>query len=103
MHALRARPLARADSAFIRVYNFLTPVFVFPGRAWRGCEQKKDPNAPKRPMSAYLIYSNEVRERVRKANPDKKIGEVSRRPPWRAKKEKKITSLQPRGAPWPGS
>jgi len=41
---------------------------------------KKDPNAPKRPMTAYLIYSNENREKLKqelkKSNPEAKVTEV---------------------------
>jgi hypothetical protein len=42
-------------------------------RRWR---RTKDPNAPKRPMSAYFIFSNEARDRVKAANPTFKIGDV---------------------------
>ena len=37
---------------------------------------KKDPNAPKRPMNAYMLYANSVREQVREENPDLSMGEV---------------------------
>ena len=30
----------------------------------------KDPNAPKRPPSAYILYQNEVRDEIRKAHPE---------------------------------
>ncbi len=36
----------------------------------------KDPNAPKRPLSAYMIFSNESRGRITTANPGLKLGEV---------------------------
>ena len=35
-------------------------------------KKKKDPNAPKRPRSAYIIYCNDMREEVKKANPNAK-------------------------------
>ena len=38
----------------------------------------RDPNAPKRPASAYLLYANEHREEVRAANPAAKPTEVTR-------------------------
>lgn len=38
----------------------------------------KDPNAPKRPMSAFLMYSNGRRAAVKKENPDFSNGEISR-------------------------
>lgn len=39
---------------------------------------KKDPNKPKRNLSAFFIYSNAVRENVRKANPELKFGDIAR-------------------------
>lgn len=38
-----------------------------------GNEQK---NKPKRPLNAYLLYSNEVRNQVRAANPDATAAEI---------------------------
>jgi high mobility group protein B2 len=40
--------------------------------------KKKDPNAPKRNMSAYFIYSNATRSDVREANPEAKFGDIAR-------------------------
>ena len=40
--------------------------------------KKKDPNAPKRPMSAYFLFMNSARPGVRKENPDASIGEVAK-------------------------
>merc|ERR1712130_288223 len=40
--------------------------------------KKKDPNAPKRPMSAYFLFMNATRPTVRKENPDASIGEVAK-------------------------
>ena len=34
---------------------------------------KKDPNAPKRPLSAYFKFCNDHREEVKKSNTEKKI------------------------------
>lgn len=39
---------------------------------------KKDPNKPKRAQSAYMIYSNENRERVKKENPEAKFQDMAR-------------------------
>jgi hypothetical protein len=36
----------------------------------------KDPNAPKRPPSAYILFQNEVRDKVRAANPGKAYKEI---------------------------
>merc|ERR1711935_506772 len=40
--------------------------------------KKKDPNAPKRPMSSYFLFMNASRPQVRKENPDASIGEVAK-------------------------
>jgi hypothetical protein len=39
--------------------------------------QKKDVNAPKRPLSAYIIYCQEQRESLKKKNPDMKATELT--------------------------
>jgi len=39
---------------------------------------KKDPHKPKRAQTAFLIYSNENRERVKKENPDAKFGDLAK-------------------------
>mgnify|MGYP000448074641 CR=1 FL=1 len=39
---------------------------------------KKDPNAPKKPLSAYMFFSQDARERVKTDNPEAGFGE------WRA-------------------
>ncbi|ORX70133.1 hypothetical protein DL89DRAFT_267350 [Linderina pennispora] len=39
---------------------------------------KKDPNAPKRALSAYMMYSQANRDRVRKENPDATFGEIGK-------------------------
>ena len=38
----------------------------------------KDPDAPKRPMSAFLMYSNGRRAQIKKENPEFSNGEISR-------------------------
>lgn len=37
---------------------------------------KKDPNAPKKPMTAYFFYMNEHRDRVKKENPGAGFGDL---------------------------
>ncbi|KAJ6476272.1 high mobility group box domain-containing protein [Mycena sanguinolenta] len=39
---------------------------------------KKDPNAPKRALSAYMFFSQDWRERIRAENPDASFGEVGK-------------------------
>ena len=38
-------------------------------------KKEKDPNAPKRPMSAYFLFLNERRETLKKERPELKMGE----------------------------
>merc|ERR1712112_711451 len=51
---------------------------------------KKDPNAPKRPLSAYFIFMGEKRAEVKAANPDWKIGDIAKEmgKMWQAMDEK---------------
>lgn len=39
------------------------------GKKKKRSKKEKDPNAPKRPMSAYLAYQNQNREKYKAANP----------------------------------
>ena len=41
-------------------------------------KKKKDPNAPKRNMSAYLIFSVHIRPSVKEENPEASFGDISR-------------------------
>ncbi len=49
------------------------------GGAWcASCVQKKkDPNAPKKPLSAYMFFCAEHREEVKTANPDFKATQIT--------------------------
>ncbi|KAL2860618.1 high mobility group box domain-containing protein [Aspergillus pseudodeflectus] len=40
--------------------------------------KKKDPNAPKRGLSAYMFFANENREKVREDNPGISFGQVGK-------------------------
>jgi len=45
----------------------------------RGTEKKKkDPNAPKRGLSAYMFFANDQRETVREENPGISFGQVGK-------------------------
>ncbi len=44
----------------------------------RGRKKKKDPNAPKRNMSAFFIYSNAVRPQVKEDNPEAGFGDIAK-------------------------
>jgi len=41
-------------------------------------KQMKDPNRPKKPMTAYMLFCNDNRDAIRKKNPDAKLGDVSK-------------------------
>ncbi|GLD96085.1 hypothetical protein PINS_up004763 [Pythium insidiosum] len=62
----------------------------------RGTRKKKDPNAPKRPLSAYFFFCNEIREQVRSENPNKKVTEIAQllAERWRALPDKKRVKYQ---------
>lgn len=45
---------------------------------YRGKKKKKDPNAPKRNMSAFFIYSNAVRPQVKEENPEAGFGDIAK-------------------------
>ena len=53
-------------------------------------KKKKDPNAPKRGLSAYMFFANEQRDKVREENPGIKFGEVGKMlgERWKALSEK---------------
>ncbi|SCU92247.1 LAMI_0E09472g1_1 [Lachancea mirantina] len=44
----------------------------------RTARRKKDPNAPKRALSAYMFFANENRDIVRAENPGISFGQVGR-------------------------
>ncbi|EXJ86711.1 non-histone chromosomal protein 6 [Capronia epimyces CBS 606.96] len=57
----------------------------------RGAEKKKkDPNAPKRGLSAYMFFANDQRETVREENPGITFGQVGKvlGDKWKALNEK---------------
>jgi len=47
-------------------------------RAVKGERKKKDPNAPKRGLSAYMFFANDQRENVREENPGISFGQVGK-------------------------
>eukprot|EP00586_Coscinodiscus_wailesii_P004417 CAMPEP_0172483484 /NCGR_PEP_ID=MMETSP1066-20121228/10496_1 /TAXON_ID=671091 /ORGANISM="Coscinodiscus wailesii, Strain CCMP2513" /LENGTH=398 /DNA_ID=CAMNT_0013247385 /DNA_START=66 /DNA_END=1262 /DNA_ORIENTATION=+ len=46
--------------------------------AKKGKKAKKDPNAPKRPMSAYMFFSQERRAKIMAEKPEMKVTEVAK-------------------------
>ena len=45
---------------------------------WKGMRAKKDPNAPKRSVHAFMWYSNDNRASIRVDNPNASVGEVAK-------------------------
>ena len=46
-----------------------------PSKRKRGSHEPKDPNAPKRPSTAYLFFNSEMRPKVKKEQPDLTVSE----------------------------
>src|SRR3569832_1712200 len=42
-------------------------------------KEKKDPNAPKRAMTSFLLFSNEMRPKIKEKNPDLSFGELGKK------------------------
>jgi len=42
----------------------------------KGGKAKKDPNAPKRGQTSFMLFSNDVRAKVKAENPDLKFGDL---------------------------
>jgi len=63
-------------------------------------KKKKDPNAPKRGLSAYMFFANEQREKVREDNPGIKFGEVGKLlgEKWKALSDKQRTPYEAKAA-----
>ena len=49
---------------------------VVPVKRKAPAKPKKDPNKPKRNMSAFFLYSNANRGRVKEENPEAKFGDI---------------------------
>ncbi|EEH19992.2 non-histone chromosomal protein 6 [Paracoccidioides brasiliensis Pb03] len=67
----------------------------------RGVEKKKkDPNAPKRGLSAYMFFANEQRDNVREENPGISFGQVGKvlGERWKALNEKQRAPYEAKAA-----
>jgi hypothetical protein len=49
-----------------------------PAAGKRSKKAKKDPNMPKRNMSAYFLYSVDIRPKVKEENPDASFGDIAK-------------------------
>ncbi|QSS52720.1 non-histone chromosomal protein 6 [Histoplasma capsulatum var. duboisii H88] len=63
-------------------------------------KKKKDPNAPKRGLSAYMFFANEQRENVREENPGISFGQVGKvlGERWKALNEKQRAPYEAKAA-----
>jgi len=63
-------------------------------------KKKKDPNAPKRGLSAYMFFANDQRDSVREENPGIKFGEVGKLlgARWKALDDKQRTPYETKAA-----
>ncbi|KAG5462048.1 MAG: high mobility group box domain-containing protein, partial [Olpidium bornovanus] len=48
------------------------------GKKKRGSKPKKDPNAPKRNLSAYMFYAQENREKVKAQHPNATFSDMGK-------------------------
>ncbi|KAL1892687.1 Non-histone chromosomal protein 6 [Ceratocystis pirilliformis] len=62
--------------------------------------RKKDPNAPKRGLSAYMFFANEQRDNVREENPGISFGQVGKLlgERWKALNEKQRIPYESKAA-----
>jgi hypothetical protein len=63
---------AEKKSVFMSTVAFELPVS---GKA----KKVKDPNAPKKGMSAFMLFSNDQRNKIKTENPDLSFGEIGRK------------------------
>jgi len=70
--------LKKAEADKIRYQNEMKGYVPTPEPGGRKKKAKKDPNAPKRNMSAYFLYSMYARPQVKKDNPEASFGEIAR-------------------------
>lgn len=49
-----------------------------PKRKRKGAKKNKDPNRPKRNMSAFFLYSNANRVRIKEEHPEAKFGDIAK-------------------------
>lgn len=53
--------------------------YVSPAGAKKGKKKKKDPNAPKKPPSAFFIFNSEHREKIKADNPGISITDIAKK------------------------
>lgn len=66
---------AEKKSVFMNTVAFEMPVSSGGAKA----KKVKDPNAPKKGMSAFMLFSNDQRNKIKAENPDLSFGEIGRK------------------------
>ena len=56
--------------------NYTPPKGLGSPLSKKNSKGKKDPNAPKRPMTAFMLFSNATRAKMKEENPGISFGEV---------------------------
>jgi HMG (high mobility group) box len=69
--------MAAADKT--RYQNEMKDYVPARGEATKAAKPKKDPNAPKKPLTSFMLFSNEVRSEIKKENPDMSFGELGKK------------------------
>uniref|UniRef100_A0A3B4FZX6 High mobility group box 2a n=1 Tax=Pundamilia nyererei TaxID=303518 RepID=A0A3B4FZX6_9CICH len=62
-----------------RRYDQEMKSYVPPAGAKKGKKKKKDPNAPKKPPSAFFIFTSEHREKIKADNPGISITDIAKK------------------------
>lgn len=77
---------AEKKSVFMNTVAFELPVSSGGAKA----KKVKDPNAPKKGMSAFMLFSNDQRNKIKTENPDLSFGEIGRKvgEAWKALSDK---------------
>jgi hypothetical protein len=67
-----------------------TVAFELPASSGKAKKSKRDPNEPKRGMSAFMMFSNEHRNTIKTDNPEATFGEIGRKvgEAWKALNDK---------------
>jgi hypothetical protein len=58
--------------------TYLTEQKEAKGKKEKDASKKKDKNAPKRGSSAFIIFGNDIRAKIKQENPDASFGEIGK-------------------------
>lgn len=69
----------KADKVQYQQYLELNPPAPSsPAKGGKGSKKKKDPNAPKRPLAAFMFFSQQQRPAMKESNPAATIGDLGK-------------------------